>query len=441
MRKRYIFASALSLAILVTLIFWQVSFSFGTFGPANPVETIVFWAISTVVFVLAVTLGFMLFRTGVNLYFARQQNREGSRIQTKLVLGALALSLLPVIFLVAFSYQILNRNLRRWFMQPVEGIKIELTDAGVAYGNEVQERADALAKWLAVSPEIQNKETKWAQVCLDNRIEELRIETAPGTGTDLCKATSNEAAYSAETKVAGVGTLIVRVQPPAKIEEKQKLIDRFLLDYDTLLRDQEHVRSLYLQFILLIALFILFVSTWIALKLARQLSGPIAALVDAARQVREGNLGHRVTTPATDELVSLVRGFNEMTSELESNSKELESRRRFTEAILESIPTGVVSLTAEGRIQRVNRASRNLFTEEQLEHATTLSDLLPAEQPVSWIWNGRGRCCIWASRFQRCRRPSRELLAMSWCWKIPATCCARRRPRRGMRSRAASRMN
>jgi two-component system, NtrC family, nitrogen regulation sensor histidine kinase NtrY len=53
----------------------------------------------------------------------------------------------------------------------------------------------------------------------------------------------------------------------------------------------------------------------------------------------------------------------------------LESRRRFTEAILESIPTGVISLTADGRIQRVNRALMGIFPEEQVARATRLSDL------------------------------------------------------------------
>ena len=55
---------------------------------------------------------------------------------------------------------------------------------------------------------------------------------------------------------------------------------------------------------------------------------------------------------AIDELAGLVRGFNEMTRDLEANSRELDARRRFTEAILESIPTGVISLAADGRIQR-----------------------------------------------------------------------------------------
>jgi len=78
---------------------------------------------------------------------------------------------------------------------------------------------------------------------------------------------------------------------------------------------------------------------------------------------------------AIDELATLVRAFNEMTEALETNSKELESRRRFTEAILESIPSGVISLTSDGRIQRVNRALHGIFPEDQVTRAARLSDL------------------------------------------------------------------
>jgi PAS domain S-box-containing protein len=83
-----------------------------------------------------------------------------------------------------------------------------------------------------------------------------------------------------------------------------------------------------------------------------------------------------------DELATLVRGFNEMMHELETNARELESRRRFTEAILESIPTGVISLSADGRIRRVNRALHGLFPEEQIARATRLSDLFPADDVI-----------------------------------------------------------
>ena len=94
MRKRYLFWSGLALlAILLTLVVWQVSFSFGDYGPADAGQTFVFWAVSTLIFLLTVTLGFMLFRTGVKLYLERQANREGSRIKTKLLAGAGAQSL------------------------------------------------------------------------------------------------------------------------------------------------------------------------------------------------------------------------------------------------------------------------------------------------------------------------------------------------------------
>ena len=119
MRKRYMIGSGLvMLAILLTLIVWQVSFSFGEYGPANTAQTFVFWAISTLIFLLTITVGFMLFREAVKLYIARQNNREGSRIKSKLVFGALALSLLPVAFLVMFSYVILNHNMDKWFSFP-----------------------------------------------------------------------------------------------------------------------------------------------------------------------------------------------------------------------------------------------------------------------------------------------------------------------------------
>src|SRR5437899_1775521 len=129
----------------------------------------------------------------------------------------------------------------------------------------------------------------------------------------------------------------------------------------------------------LIALFALFVSTWIARLLARQISGPIAALLRGADEVGEGNLGYRVEVGALDELAGLVRGFNEMTSQLQANRGELEARRRFTEAILESIPNGVISVSSDGSIQRVNRAMKKIFPEAAVERARRLEDLFPRE--------------------------------------------------------------
>jgi nitrogen fixation/metabolism regulation signal transduction histidine kinase len=69
-----------------------------------------------------------------------------------------------------------------------------------------------------------------------------------------------------------------------------------------------------------------------------------------------------------------------MTSELEANARELEARRRFTEAILESIPTGVISVSADERIERVNRAlAVGIFSPEVVSSAKRLKDLFSPE--------------------------------------------------------------
>jgi PAS domain S-box-containing protein len=177
----------------------------------------------------------------------------------------------------------------------------------------------------------------------------------------------------------GAGELLVTLRPAADLQRTQHEIDRYMYEYGQLAAQKRNIRTLYLLFILAIALFILFVATWIALLLARQISSPISALLTAAGEVRRGNLSHRVKIRAIDELATLVRAFNEMMQELEANSRELESRRRFTEAILESIPTGVISLSSDGRIQRVNRALHGLFPVEQVTQAVHLRDLFPPE--------------------------------------------------------------
>ncbi len=381
MRKRYLYISGMVLlAILLTLIVWQSSFSFGEYGPANPAETFVFWAVSTLIFVLTATLSFMLFRTGIKLYIDRHSNREGSRIRTKLVLGGLALSLLPVVFLVAFGYVILNRTIQKWFSAPGEGVRTTLVDTSIALDSEVQSRADVLAKYIATLPEVRSGTADFGYLCHTYRISDLRMGAA-----NLCPASDEDRdskMLEAQAPLEDGRVLLIGVRRPVNLAAQQEEIERYMGQYHQLAANQKNIRSFYLRFLLLIALFILFVATWIALLLSRGISGPISALLVAAGEVRKGNLGYRVQTKATDELATLVRAFNEMMHELEANSRELESRRQFTEAILESIPTGVISLALDGRIQRVNRALHGLLPEDRIASAHHLHDLFAHEDAI-----------------------------------------------------------
>ncbi len=395
MRGKVVYGAGVALlSVLVALVVWQGSFTFGDFVPASVGETYLFWAVSTVIFLLMVTLGFMLFRTGVRLYIERQSNREGTGIKAKLVIGALALSILPVIFLVLFSVSVLNRNLEKWFSRPAQSIRLNLVEVSTLIDQEVARRTEAQAAWLGTRPEILSYLGRGEPLpgildalCRQKEIASAWLERTGGERLPVCNVPPDSAPgkeFESRLRVAAdaqtQATLVVRTRLPADLSRTQEEIDRNIREYDRLTVNRKSARATYLLLLALITLFILFVATWSALFLARQISGPIAALLQAADSVRRGRLAHRIRTKAIDELGLLVRAFNEMTQELESNSRELERRRRFTEAILESIPTGVVSVSSEGEIQTVNRALSTIFSPEQVERAKKVEDLFPAEQ-------------------------------------------------------------
>jgi PAS domain S-box-containing protein len=392
MKRRLWYAGAvLLLAFLVTLVVLQGSFSLGIEAPVA--ATWVLWAVSTLIFILMVTLGFMLVRTGVKLYVERRSNREGSRIKTQLVIGALALSITPVFFLLLFSVSVLNHNLDKWFSRPTEKI-IKLIDVGAGFQAEVRRRADAQARVLASLPEVGGFVSTGVlpprfpgDLCARDLIAEAYIQKPEGTVLSLCAeppmAGKTDVRITARAPVAGGGNsgaeVVVRVRVPEDLAAKQAALDENVGQYKELARQRSVLKWTYLQLLLLISLFIVFLATWIALQLARQISGPIAALVEAAGQLRRGNLSYRIKTAATDELGTLVRAFNEMSAELETSEAELERRRSFTEAILESIPTGVISLSADRRILRVNRALSQMFGIDRVARAARLEDLFATE--------------------------------------------------------------
>ena len=141
-----------------------------------------------------------------------------------------------------------------------------------------------------------------------------------------------------------------------------------------------------------VTLILLSSTTWIALRLSKQVTVPIQGLAEATREISRGNFDHRIEVEAQDELGTLVRSFNRMTEQLgegrrqineftrnlEQAIEEREGRRKLMEAILENIPTGVVSLSATGEVARVNSAIVMILG-EHARNAHTLPELLGEE--------------------------------------------------------------
>jgi two-component system, NtrC family, nitrogen regulation sensor histidine kinase NtrY len=396
MRKRFLYGSGIVLLlILATLVAWQGSGKVDAY-PENLEQTFLFTAVSTLVIVLMITLGFILCRTGIKLYIGRLRNREGSRIESKLYFGALALSFMPVCFQVFFSYEVLNRQVDKWFSRPGEQVRLHYLEISDTLGKQIEDKLQLQAALIASRPETRAlldsgaDDARFLQgFCQDQNLAAAEISLVPsGRVIDHCGDAAALQPGAQGVKVArrrvragkpDAALISVAAKVPLNIAATQNQIATYLKAIDELNKQRKSLRYFYIWMQALIALFTLYVSTWIARLLARQISGPIAALLRGADEVGEGNLNYRVEVGALDELAGLVRGFNEMTSQLQANRGELEARRRFTEAILESIPNGVISVSADGWIQKVNRALSKIFPDGAVNRARRLEDLFPRE--------------------------------------------------------------
>jgi nitrogen fixation/metabolism regulation signal transduction histidine kinase len=164
-------------------------------------------------------------------------------------------------------------------------------------------------------------------------------------------------------------------------------------------REKQDLRALKRQMLLILLLFtVLLISAvmWVALFLAKQVTVPIQALAEGTREISAGNFEYQVPEQAQDELGILVRSFNAMTTQLRDNRsqidqftrnlqqavQELERRRQLMETVLENIPTGVISLDANGAILRANTAVTRMFGSDA-HSAQSLEELLGADASVS----------------------------------------------------------
>ncbi len=139
--------------------------------------------------------------------------------------------------------------------------------------------------------------------------------------------------------------------------------------YDVLIG---RARALQLRFnlaLFFVSLALVGFAVWFALRFADRQVEPLTDLVSAARKVGAGNFSLRMEgRQGGDEIGLLYRAFNRMTAQLEKQTdalvganRELEERRGFIEAVIQSVSAGVMSLDRDGGIQLMNAPARALL--------------------------------------------------------------------------------
>jgi PAS domain S-box-containing protein len=432
-RRKFISFLAISVFLLLAVIVSQTSFDLPFLNPGSNQQLAFFAALSILIFLLFVALTIVLGRNLIKLFAERRLGVLGSKFRTRIVVAGLLLSFLPVIFMFFFAYGLMNRTIDKWFSRPVEEVRQDTAMMATLLANYAAQNAHAEALSIASEPSTQHAFTghSFSAVVSEFRKHEATLQGgfalalidgnaeaslgAPGPWATLKKSLPRDLlspqagsviSYDHTDYVFGTapvgdrGLVLVAMPLPKTFSETVRQIEASQQRYVELVSQRKLVRRTYMDMLLLLTVLVLFATTWLAMYLSKLVVRPVAALAEATQEISRGRLDYRVEIHAADELGDLVRSFNRMAEELEgsrhqleSSSRELEDvnvaleqRRQHMETILESIPTGVLSLDAGRRITHVNHALVRLFRPKGTESGTPavligsmLTDIFPAE--------------------------------------------------------------
>ena len=165
--RRKVLITALGAGLLVVFLAlaalnaWNLKF----LNPVTTAQIVVYTALSAVAFLVFLGVMLTLVRNVLKLFADQRSRVMGSRLRTRMLIGAILVSLVPIVFMYSFSYGLMNRAMERWFSKPVTQIRddsnqlaLELTDYTVGNARvEAESIAASLPPLTAVgsAPAIQ----------------------------------------------------------------------------------------------------------------------------------------------------------------------------------------------------------------------------------------------------------------------------------------------
>lgn len=397
-------AMVLSLAAIVSGAATYAALSTG--GESGPDATTVLILLNIDLFLL-LSLGILVALRVARLWSDRRSGATGSKLHVRLALLFGGVAVTPAIIMMVFAALFFTLGVESWFSERVRTALTESSEVAEAYLEEHTEtiRADVLAvansinrQWpqLGQSDEALNRllsgqaaqrglteavifEADMQVIAKAGYIFALQIgELVPSRAIAL--ANLGEVAIVTSEDSDRVRALIRLQSVPGAYLYVGRFIDEQVLarvstiedavnEYHLLEGQRSTIEIGFTLLFMVVALLMLMVAVWFGLTLATRLARPIVDLIEASERVRQGDLAVRVEERvASDEVASLGRAFNRMTSRLASQrealvdaNSQLDERRRFTEAVLSGVTAGVIGLDPDGRITLPNRAASDLL--------------------------------------------------------------------------------
>ena len=356
--------------------------------------------------VILLLLGLLVARRIVGVWVRRRRGMAGSRLHVRLVGMFSVVAVVPAIIVAAFSALFLNLGINSWFSDRVGTAVNESISVAQAYLAEHQRTLEA--DILAMANDLNREAPRLAhdptffdqlvdtQATLRNLTEALVFD---GSGRPLARSSLTFMLQFETFPIEALNRArlgdVVRLD--SDTEDRVRAIVRLDRFVDTYLmvgrlvepRVIEHLRSAegavdeyrelevrqsqfqitVMLIYAVLSVLLLLVAVWVALLFADSLMRPVGDLIAAADRARAGDLTARVPVgDQRDELSGLSLAFNRMTSQLETQrrdlidaNRQLDQRRRFTETVLGGVSAGVLGVDREGRINLPNKSAMRLL--------------------------------------------------------------------------------
>jgi two-component system, NtrC family, nitrogen regulation sensor histidine kinase NtrY len=355
-------------------------------------------------------LGLLLFLVGRNIakvFFERQRGLIGSKLQTRLVIGFIAVALLPSGFLLYVSESFLRVDIDSWFNPEYKKVLDDSLDIAKSYyldsANDALHFARVLAENIGKRGLLVPARRSDLKQFVEQKQQEYRLGTievfspdrkllvlvlspqiptgigvSPHSGllvrTLAGHATSRTDSFGRSDVIRGtapifvspesdrvLGAVVVDYFVPRSLAKRAAKVSESFEDYVQLRALKQPIMRNYLLALLMIGLVVVLLASWFGIFLARGITGPIKLLAEGTHAVAAGDLSYEIPDVRDDEIGHLVSSFNQMTADLRASNAELERRRRYTETLLQNVSAGVVALDRAGRITTINPCAERLL--------------------------------------------------------------------------------